>query len=316
VLILVLSMVMLMSVLLLGFNHNARGTIDAAYKFKNRKQALNCARTALNIAIAAVRDNNDICSNKELRDLFSGQNRFDIDGADCSITIVEENSKINLNLLTTRNGRLNRAAIEQLLCLIDVLNKHATDTAPIRYGIVPSIIDWIDADDKVVSLPFIKNDNLGAESGYYRNRKEPYACRNAPLDTVADIVRVKGMTAGTFERIANYVTVYGDGRISINSASSQTIQSLSRQIDPAVAAVIVNHRKFKPFESIDEIKTLPAVTDDIYQAIRAKAVITSENQYYRINSKANLDEITAEITTVLQRNTDKKTIDVILYQEL
>jgi len=316
VLILVLGMVMLMSVLLLGFNNNSRAALGAADNLKNRSKALNSARTALNVAIAVVRDNNDIYADRTLRDLVSGRAVLDIDGAECSITIVEENSKLNLNLLTDKSGKLNRTAIDQLLRLIDILNNNQTNERPIGYGIVPAIIDWIDTDSKVIYLPFIKNSSIGAESAYYNGLKKPYDCRNAPLDTVADIATVKGMTRQIFRRISDHVTVYGDGKISINSASAQTIQSFSHQIDPALARMIVDRREFKPFDSFDDIRTMPAVTDSIYRTIRDKTVITSENQYYRINSRANLDEINTEITAVIRKNTDTKSIDVIMYQEL
>jgi general secretion pathway protein K len=309
-------MVMLMSILLLGFNQNSRAAIRTANNFKNNRHALNCARTSLNIAIAAIRDNNDIYTNKILREMFSGQEVLDIDGAACSVKVVDENSKLNLNTLTSHTGILNRTAIDQLLLLIDIINANRTNEPRIRYAIAPAIIDWIDIDNQVVALPFIKNDNLGAESTYYNSLPQSYNCRNAPLDTINDILNVKGMTKQIFNSIRNHITVYGDGKININTATIETIQSLSHEIDPALAALIVDRREFKPFESFDQIKALPAVTDTIYKAIRDKTVISSENQYYRVNSRAKIDEITAEITVVLRKNINNKSIDILLYQEL
>ena len=216
------------------------------------------------------------------------------------------------------SSNCSRTLIDQLLLLIDILNSNSNrnDSPYIKYSVVPAIIDWIDTDDKVVALPFIKNDNLGAESAYYNSLNESYDCRNAPLDTVADIALVKAMTPQIFNRLSNLVTVYGDGKININSASQQTIQSLSHHIDRAMARMIVDRREFKPFESFDEIRTLPAITDTIYRTIRDRTVITSANQYYRINSKVNLDEINTEITAVIRKNNDTRTIDIIMYQEL
>ncbi len=75
--------------------------------------------------------------------------------------------KLNVNLLKDKDGKPNRARIDQLLRLIDLLNRQEPGLSHIGYGFVPAIIDWTDTDDEVVCLPFVKNENLGAESDYY-----------------------------------------------------------------------------------------------------------------------------------------------------
>jgi len=49
-----------------------------------------------------------------------------------------------------------------------------------------SILDWIDEDDEARTY--------GAESAYYMSLEPPYAPKNGPLDTVEELLRVKGVT--------------------------------------------------------------------------------------------------------------------------
>jgi type II secretory pathway component PulK len=48
-----------------------------------------------------------------------------------------------------------------------------------------SILDWIDTDSNV-------NEEGGAENEYYLNLKDPYYCKNSDLETVEEVLLVKG----------------------------------------------------------------------------------------------------------------------------
>ena len=311
----VLCMVILMSVLLLGFNHQSRNNLLAVDNFRKSEQAINCARAGFNIAIAAIRDGVDIDTNKDLQNLFSGEKTFALDNGTCSVTINEENSKLNVNHLKNENGQLNRTATDQLLRLIELLNQEDTGRPHIGYGIVPSTIDWTDSDEEVTCLPFVKSENLGAESSYYSGLAVPYKCGNKLLDTVDELLLVKGITPEIYDRICNDITVYGDGKININRASKRIIESLSEKIDPALAQMIIDRRKIKPFESIAELRDIPGMTDGIYYTIKKTAAVSSSEGYYSVVSRGNVDNISCTIAAILQKNTETKNVDVILYKE-
>ncbi len=316
VVVVVLCMVVMLGVLLLGFNHKARANLRAVDDFRKSEQALNCARAGLNIAIAAIRNTDDIHTNKTLRNLFSGENTFDVGGGKCSVAVAEENGKLNINLLKDKTGRLNRSRIEQLLRLIDLMNQEHAGHSNIGYGLVPSIIDWTDNNDEVTYLPFIKHENLGAESAYYDKLEPPYRCKNAPLDMTEELLLVKGVTPQVYERIRDYVTVYGGGEININCASKRVIESLSEKMDAALAQLIIDRRKFKPFESIMELQDVPGMTDSIYYTIKKTATISPTDRYYNVTSRGNVDHLSCEIVAILKRNMKTENVEVILYKEL
>ena len=67
VVIVVLCMVMMLSVLLLGFHYKARMGLRCVDDFRQSEQARQCARAGLNIAIAAFRGSTDSPANASWR---------------------------------------------------------------------------------------------------------------------------------------------------------------------------------------------------------------------------------------------------------
>jgi general secretion pathway protein K len=92
--------------------------------------------------------------------------------------------------------------------------------------------DWQDDDGELHKLN-------GAESDDPFYRKRGYECKNAPVDTVDELLLIKGWTPeilyGTppgedvdtpVAGIANQLTTWGDGKINPNSASREVLNSL------------------------------------------------------------------------------------------
>ena len=316
VVIVVLCMVIMLSVLLLGFNYESRSNLRIVDDFRKSQKALNCAKAGLNIAIAAAKDTPDIHNDKSLLNLFSGEDTFAVGQGTCSITISEESGKLNVNHLKDKNGNMDRTRIEQLLRLIDLLSQKEAGHSDIGYGFVPSIIDWTDSDDQVECLTFIKNDNLGAESSYYSQLKSPYRCPNKSLETTEELLLVKGITPQIFDCIRDHLTVYGDGKININCAPKLVLESLSENMETALAQLIIDRRKFKPFESIAELRDMPAMADGLYQAISKVTTVEPTDQYYHVTSRGDVGNLSRTVTAILGRSTETKNIDVILYKEV
>ncbi|MHC4534458.1 MAG: type II secretion system minor pseudopilin GspK [Planctomycetota bacterium] len=316
VLIVVLCMVIMLGILLFGFNHKSRTGLLAVDDIRKSEQARNCARAGLNIAIAVLRNTEDIQADRKLQNLLSGEDIVSLDEGNCSITVTEESGKLNINLLRDKNGELNRTIIDQLIRLIDLLNRENFGDFHISYELVPSIIDWVDSDDEVTYLLFIEHENSGAESDYYSNLTHPYRCRNNSLETTEDLLLIKGVTQQVFGCLRDFITVRGDDKININWASKHVIQSLSENMDPVLAQMIIDRRKIKPFGSVMELREIPGMTNGIYQAIEKTVTVSSKKQYYRVTSEGTADGISSTTVAVLARNMETKNVDVILYKEL
>ncbi|HLN27027.1 MAG TPA: type II secretion system protein GspK [Gemmataceae bacterium] len=88
--------------------------------------------------------------------------------------VVDESSKINLNALMSMDSS-GQIAYNVLMNLPNMTDDVAN-----------SIIDWMDPD----STP--RTD--GAEDDYYSSLTPPYHCKNGPLDSLEELLLVKGMT--------------------------------------------------------------------------------------------------------------------------
>ena len=315
IVIVVLCMVMLLSVLLLGFHYEARASLRSVDHFQKSEQALHCARAGLHIAMASFQDSPDDHTNKLRLSLLSGESTFTVGEGQCSVTISEEAGKLNVNLLKDKSGKLNRIAIDQLLRLFDLLNQQQDTQFKISYGLVPVIIDWVDGDDQVTTLPFIRYESRGAESSYYDQLKPPYACKNESLETTEELLLVKGMTPEIYDRVSDYVTVYGDGKININYASTLVLQSLSEEIDAALAQLIVDRRKLEPFKSVAELRSLPGMTESIYNTIRRSTTVEPTNDHYHVVSRGSVGQLSRTVAAIFNRDLATKNVDMILYKE-
>ncbi len=167
--------------------------------------------------------------------------------------VIDEASKININSLLAmdKTGQL----------LFDVLMKLPLMTE----DIADAIVDWIDADDD--SRP------SGAESSYYLSLSSPYRAKNGPLNSLDELLLIKGITPQVLHGDdrnrngvqdegelsadrgwADFLTVYGR---ELNVAASGTVriylngddlnalyQQLLTAVDADMAAYIVASKMF------------------------------------------------------------------------
>jgi general secretion pathway protein K len=316
VLIVVLGAILMLSVLLFGFHRVTRMRLDAANSLCQVEQAANCARAGLQIVTAAVADTNDLCGDKRFAKLTANDGAIPLAGGTCSIKVTEESGLLNVNRLKSETGELHRKQIDQLLRLIDLLNRYHPDIERIGYGIVPAIIDWIDRDNDITHLPFVKRENMGAEEGYYTARNPPYHCRNSPADAIDELLSVKGMTREALGLLRESLTTFGDGKIDINAAPKQILECLCEQMSPALAQMIVNQRRLRPFRTVVELKDVPGMTDNVYRSMGETITVSPAQRHYRVISRGTVDDHSFTVEAVLRRNTQAGNVDMILYKEL
>jgi len=315
ILVVVLGLVMLLSAVLFAFNRKTLTRMETAESFREFEQARHCAQAGLGIAIAAIRDVNDLCNDPRYAKLRTGREEFSIGEGTCTLTIAGAGGRLNVNRLKDSGGQLDRTQIDQLLRLIDLINRDHTDSARIGYGLVPALIDWIDADDEVTRLSFISRDNQGAENHYYAALDPAYQCHNQPMDTIEQLYWVKGVTPEAFAILRDLLTTAGEGRININAAPKLIIECLSEQMDPVLAQVIVQRRELKPFANVTELKDVPGMTDTIFQAIRNTITTDSKEAHYRVSTRGKVGNRICETEALLRRNTKAGNVDIILYRE-
>ena len=317
-LIAVLLIVMLLAVILLEFNYEARVNLHMGDNTHRSRQALYCAEAGVSIAAAALRQHGDISGDGTLAQLLSPGEKIPIGDGYCTVFVVKENGKININRLKDDNGKIVRKRVDQLLRLIDILNRQYGDESPIGYGIVPAMVDWVDSDDDVTHLGFIKRENEGAETAYYEGLDAPYVCKNAPFDTLAELVLVKGVTREIFEGrradveegikavagLCESLTVYGEGLVDINEASALVIESLSEEMTPALAEAVIERRAEEPFGRIEDLQTVPGMTPAIYVSLRTLVTVKPRARYFGVTATGVVKDFSRDVTVVLAAGKD------------
>ncbi|MFH0986379.1 MAG: general secretion pathway protein GspK [Candidatus Omnitrophota bacterium] len=133
--------------------------------------------------------------------------------------LTDEEGKININTAS-------QAVLKNLFEKIAHVDPRDAD------AIADSIIDWRDKDD----VP----GKDGKENDYYQSLEQPYDCKNSPFEVKEELLLVGGITPEIFEKIKDYVTIYGDGVVNVNTASVPVLVSLG--MDETVAEKVLHFR--------------------------------------------------------------------------
>jgi len=121
--------------------------------------------------------------------------------------LIDEERKLNIN-------KASHTILRRLFRIVLDFDKIEAQE------LAASIVDWRDNDSQL-SIP------LGsAEDRYYRNLKHSYEAKDAEFEVLEEVLLVRGMAEDIFEKIKDYITIYGDGTININTASKQVLLAL------------------------------------------------------------------------------------------
>src|SRR5262249_47563153 len=138
-----------------------------------------------------------------------------VDGGTVSMSIVDEERKLNINRLFNQQ---KREPDEQCAAIVTRLLANIG----LSPALVPVLIDWLDPDS-------IESDG-GAEADYYLRLIPPYEPRNGPMPTIGDLRMPKGMDDLTFLRLSRYFTTMDLGTgsccVNVNTASPEVLAAL------------------------------------------------------------------------------------------
>jgi general secretion pathway protein K len=162
------------------------------------------------------------------------------------------------------------------------------DESDVINEIVDSTKDWIDfsGEDDDLTRAF------GAENDHYQSLDNPYYCKNAPFDSLEELLLVKGMTPEIFgtqdddSKISHYLAVFGDGKININTADAKVLQSLHEDMTQGMAEEMDVYRKDAPDDTVLEDKNWyhdsgAGVPEDIKFP---DAIVTTKSTHFQITS--------------------------------
>jgi len=179
--------------------------------------------------------------------------------------------------------------------------------------IIDAIRDWIDPDDY--------QTEFGAENSYYQSLEPSYSCRNGSFKELEELLLVKGITKelfhGTMEKpgISKYLSVYGDGKININTADPLVLASLHDEIDEERAQEMVAYREDEENDLSKPgwYKTALGTNEGI---IIAQELITTGSTHFKISSEGFKETISKQVTGIVERKRQEKTLTILSWKTL
>ncbi len=161
---------------------------------------------------------------------------------------------------------------------------------------VNSIINRDGETDRELQAMLARLLNIrGADSSAAEKLSEELLIRGgAGFSTTKELLGIEG-----FELIIDCVTVYTDGRVNINTASAEVLQSLSDGIDSSLAKEIVLSRESAPFGSVSQLLAMPGMGEDTLRQISEYVKVNSG--VFKINVKVSSGLREKTITAVVER---------------
>ncbi|MEW6332825.1 MAG: hypothetical protein AB1558_00985 [Thermodesulfobacteriota bacterium] len=245
-LILVLWIVVLLSMAALSLSLLTRAEALATLSVKEELEHKFLAEAGLRRGIMELFYRN---ANRNQQVLLEGFEVYQADGRPYTsemadghyrIRISDESGKINLNTLTDNNGII----LKNLLMNSGV----AEETASI---IVDSILDWKDRDN-------LHRLN-GAEDDHYQSLPKPYKAKNAPFDSLEELVFVRGMTkpilygSADGKGILDFCTIHSKtDKINLGAAPQEVLRAIPGMTDDTLQR-IVEYRDLAPAARVQPI---------------------------------------------------------------
>ena len=196
-------------------------------------------------------------------------------GVDLSFHAADENSKFNLNTLVSQNGDVNKEAYDSFKRLLK--NLHLDE------NIADKAVNWINRNPAPSSQPSSPEGSVSTGPGYLQSTPELRLFIDGP----------------TYDKLVNYVTVYGDGSIDINTADAPVLMSLSGEMSKDLADRIITRRQMEPFKNTGELSTV-AGFEKLGMELLPR--ITASSSAIGLRATAEEDGITRIVEGVVDAN--------------
>ena len=276
ILILVLVIVGLLTIGVISYNYWVRTKAVSASNQLFDLKTLYLAKAGINYGLLLLQK--DERAFDSLSEEWANLLPFELGEGEVIVTITDENGKININQLIRKDGKIDTTYEGILKRLFGLLE--------LEENLLPPICDWLDADDNV--------SIQGAESDYYQSLPSPYSCKNGPLDTIGELIMVKGIDEKILyhqeKGLVNFLTVTSDGKININTASAEVLEAILN--NHALAEEIISQREEEPFTQVP--KEIPE---------KQKILFTCKSNFFSLQSEGDTPpHYQKRVKAIVQRN--------------
>ena len=311
-LILTILIISLIVALTLQFNTSMRYNLHAAATLKDGITLKAIAESGFDYSLAVLFEdasNNDFDTLHEIwadSQLLSSISGYMFDEGRLEVKITDHSGKIAINRLVDENGKYNTKQKDLLVRFLR-LEKFGLYEEEVD-SIVDAIKDWIDTDDEVTGF--------AAENPYYQSLTNPYSCRNSSMKYLKELLLVKGVDKELFygendnPGVSDYLTIYGDGRININTAANPVLMALSDRIDQSMAEKMAVYRENEAHDLKNPAwyRDLPGMKDVQIDT----DLLTTSSANFEIKSTGFKGMMCKRVTGMVERQ--KKSLQILAYK--
>ncbi len=281
----------------LDLNRASRAQLHEAANLADGLRALYIAKSGVHLGKALLgEDDASVDSFLETwarAEVLSAQSTLLFSEGSFLLKIEDESGKIPVNSLVA--GNEYQAEIHEILSRLLLLPEFRLAESDVR-DLVDALKDWIDSDDDVTGF--------GAENSYYRSLETPYRCKNGPLDRVEELRLVRGVTEELFEGaegrpgLRDCLTVYGDGKININTAPIAVLMALSKDMDEERARALDEYRRNPDNDLADGrwFEKVPGMS-----GIALPPVLKTAGSVFRVTASGHFRNIPRQVAAVFRR---------------
>jgi len=315
-LILTILVITIIVALSLELNSSIRSELQAAVNLRDGVSLRHLAKSGFQFAMAVLYDDGKRTAYDSLREDWADPERLSgylegmfSEGA-VGIEIIDHSGRIQINNLIyhkgEKRGSYNPVQREMLSRL---LGSEEFDLEPDEVdNIIDAIKDWLDPDKEVT--------RLGAEGSYYAGLDRPYSCKDGPLDSLEELLLVRGITRelfyGTGERpgLSEFLTVWGDGKINTNTARPLVLKALSKHLDRDMVEAMVAYRtdEDNDISGPGWYKQVPQMSSEV----AIDHLITTSSSIFEIRVEAFKDRMQKRCAGLVERGKD--TVRVISWK--
>ncbi len=213
-----------------------------------------------------------------------------IEGGQMSGQLEDIQAKFNINNLV-QNGKAQDIYVERFKRLLRNLE--------LNEELAAVIVDWLD--------PNVESSFSGAEDNEYLSFSPAYRTANQAMADISELILLNGVDFETFEKLRPFICVLqSESEINVNTASAEVLSSIVKDLTLEDAKTLVEDRDKDVHEKLEDFLQHPLLKQ---KKVKKEGLSVSSN-YFQLNSTAQIERISVEYNTVLQREADGNVVVV------
>jgi general secretion pathway protein K len=293
-LLLTLVILVLLTAIIVEFDYGAKVNLITAGNFRDEVRAIYLAKSGVAAARAALKDDAiHHGPSDDLTELWAQPiPAYPVGDGSVSIEITDESGKIDVNRLGSKQSAEITATTDMLKRLLRVLEVDPGMIDPI----VQSIKNWVDPD----------STHDCPEEFYYEQQNPPYHCKKGPMDTLSELLLVRGITPEIYNKIRPYVTTVSSlsHPINVNTAALPVLEALDDNINADTAACIQDRRPYENSSLSDFFGCATAVAA-CNTGSPCRNEIGVQSSYFSVKSRGDMYDTEKIITALILRQGTK-----------